>query len=71
MPPEKKSIGKDQSKRRQVNSMIGRARSFIRRNADQRLIVESMKNTPNFYLDVQKNQVVIKSKHNLCLFKKT
>ena len=47
--PEKKSIGKDQSKRRQVNSMIGRARSFIRRNADQRLIVESMKNTPNFF----------------------
>ena len=71
MPPEKKSIGKDQSKRRQVNSMIGRARSFIRRNADQRLIVESMKNTPNFSLDVQKNQGVIKSKHNLGLFQTT
>jgi len=70
MPSEKKPNDKDQVKKT-INPMVGRAYSFIRRNAPQRLMVESMKNTPNFYLDVQKNQGVIKSKHNLGLFQTT
>lgn len=71
MPPDKKPNGKDQIKREIDNPMLGRARSFIRRNADQRLMVESMKNMPNFSLDVQKNQGVVKSKFNLGSFQIT
>jgi len=70
MPSEKKPNDKDQVKKT-INPMVGRAYSFIRRNAPRRLMVESMKNTPNFYLDVQKNQGVVKSKFDLGYFSTT